>query len=42
MLDDLRSALQRLDRQELNKRQGPQRTTPEPRPGSNDATQSET
>jgi ribonuclease P protein component len=41
MLDDLRSALQRLDRQDL-KRQGPKRKAPEPRPGSNDETQSET
>ena len=47
MLDDLRSALQRLERQGLKRqdpngqdltRQGPHRTTPEPRPGSNDAT----
>jgi hypothetical protein len=46
MLDDLRSALQRLDRQDLKrqdlKRQGPKRKAPEPRPGSNDETQSET
>ena len=41
MLDDLRSALQRLDRQDL-KRQGPKRKAPEPHPGSNDETQSET
>ena len=41
MLDDLRSALQRLDRQDL-KRQRPKREAPEPRPGSNDETQSET
>ena len=41
MLDDLRSALQRLDRQDL-KRQGSKRKAPEPRPGSNDETQSET
>jgi hypothetical protein len=37
MLDDLRSALQRLDRQDL-KRQGSKRKAPEPRPGSNDET----
>ena len=46
MLDDLRSALQRVDRQDLKrqdlKRQGPKRKAPEPRPGSNDETQNET
>jgi len=46
MLDDLRSALQRLDRQDLKrqdlKRQSPKRKAPEPRPGSNDETHSET
>jgi len=36
MLDDLRSALQRLDRQ------GPKRKARESRPGSNDETQNET
>ena len=47
MLDDLRSALQRLERQDFKaqgpkgqdlKRQGPQRKAHEPRPGSNDET----
>ena len=46
MLDDLRSALQRLDRQGPKgqdlKRQGPNRKAPEPRPGPNDETQNET
>ena len=51
MLDDLRSALQRLDRQGAKsqdpkrpdlKRQSPKRKAAEPRPGPNDATQNET
>ncbi|MBV9459855.1 MAG: ribonuclease P protein component [Bradyrhizobium sp.] len=41
MLDDLRSALQRVDRQGP-KRQGVKRKASEPRPGSNDETQNET
>src|SRR5215831_4608019 len=48
MLDDLRSALQRVDRQGAKrqdlkrqdlKRQGPKRKAPAPRPGSHDETQ---
>ncbi|MBV8926384.1 MAG: ribonuclease P protein component [Bradyrhizobium sp.] len=41
ILDDLRSALQRLDRQDP-KRQSPKREAREPRAGSNDETQNET
>ena len=46
MLDDLRSALQRVDRQGPKRqdptRHGAKRKAPDPRPGSNDETQNET